>query len=63
MKKISYEQVISGKRFDSYSKEAEYILSLIDKGRIKPIVSSQKMASILPLYKILAIEEEKNILS
>ncbi len=61
MKKISYEQVISGKRFDNYSKEAEYILSLIDKGRIKPIVSSQKNGKYPALYtRYWLIEEEKD---
>jgi hypothetical protein len=60
MKKLSYEQVISGKRFDSYSKEAEYILSLIDKGRIKPIISSAKNGKHPALYtRYWLLEEEK----
>lgn len=60
MKKLSYEQVISGKRFDSYSKEAEYIFSLIDKGRIKPIISSAKNGKHPALYtRYWLLEEEK----
>ncbi len=61
MKKISYEQVISGKKFDNYSKEAEYILSLIDKGRIKPIISSPKNGKHPALYtRYRLLEEEKD---
>lgn len=61
MKKISYEQVISGKKFDNYSKEAEYILSLIDKGRIKPIISSPKNGKHPALYtRYWLLEEEKD---
>lgn len=61
MKKISYEQIISGKRFDNYSKEAEYILSLIDKGLIKPVISSPKNGKYPALYtRYWLIEEEKD---
>lgn len=61
MKKISYEQIISGKKFGNYSKEAEYILSLINMGRIKPIISSPKNGKHPALHtRYWLVEEEKD---
>ena len=61
MKKISYEQIISGKKFGNYSKEAEYILSLIDMGRIKPIISSPTNGKHPALHtRYWIVEEEKD---
>ena len=50
MKKITYNDIISGKRFTTYQEEAEYILALIRDGKIKPIQSSPKNGKYPALY-------------
>lgn len=59
MRKITYEQVISGKRFDDYSKEAEYILNLIEKGRIKPVMKSPQNGKRPALHTRYWLLDEK----
>ena len=61
MKKLLYEQVIAGKKFESYQKEADYILSLIDKGKIRPVTGSPKNGKYPALHtRYWLIEEEKD---
>ena len=61
MKKVTYEQLVSGKKFSNYTEEAGYIFSLIDSGRIKPVLSSSKNGKKPALYtKYWLIEEKKD---
>ena len=50
MKKITYEAIISGKKFTTYQEEAEYILGLSRAEKIKPILSSPKNGKYPALY-------------
>ena len=59
MKKISFDEVIKDKNFGSYSEEAEYILSLINEKKIKPIKNSGTNGKYPALYlKYWIVEEE-----
>lgn len=61
MKKISYEKLVTGRKFDSYQKEAEYIFALIDSGKIRPILSSEKNGKHPALHtRYWLIEEERD---
>ena len=49
-KKVSYDELISGKRFSSYQDEVDYIMRLIGQGELEPVKSSPKNGKRPALY-------------
>lgn len=50
MKKVLYENLISGKRFSDYKEEYMYIMQLINAGKIKPVKNSPQNGKKPALY-------------
>ena len=62
VKKIGYDELIKGKRFASYSEEADYIMKLIEKDSIRPIKNSPKNGKKPSLYtRYWAVSEETDV--
>ena len=50
-KKVSFDELLAGKSFSDYTREAAYVLDLIENGRVKPIKASGTNGKKPAMYK------------